>query len=137
MFSNIHYGWADFKFGDFNGKVSYIGDPIFEIGEILLEYKQGIVIIDEEGTEFDIILKPLDAPYVVSNSEEKYILYEINDYYYNDFAIEFINDIERDLEDWVNWLCYHEWTEEELQERRNNIIKLINDLKKVYIKEGE
>ena len=40
MFSNIADGWADFEFFNFTSRVSYLCDPIFLIGEMLLNNKE-------------------------------------------------------------------------------------------------
>lgn len=128
MFSDVKYGWAKFKFLDFTGDVSYLTDPIFEIGEAFIK-GYGVINMDEEGSDFDFIISNNEVFLVAHRDIHK--LYIDDDITIKSIVKEFVNDIERDLEDWANW-GYEDYNETIKNNRKEKIINMIKTIKLKY-----
>lgn len=131
MFSNIKNGWANFTYLDFQGVASYLTDPVVDISVMLLN-GYGVVNIDEEGSDFDIVLTPNNDLYIVSHRDE-HKLFISDEVSVNDFAKEFIEDFENNFDDWLNWGCYYE-DASSLEIRKEELQVFLKNLKKKYDK---
>lgn len=127
MFSNVKHGWARFEFEDFVGSISYLVDPITEIGEILIN-GNGVARMDEEGSFFDIIL--VDYDFCIIERRDEAALHSTNRDI-SDIAKEFVSDVERDLEDWIDWELEPDESDY-LEIRRDEIINCLEKIKRKY-----
>ena len=107
ILTNLKAGWCDFNLGNFKGRVSYVRDVPTDIINGYIEYvKTGHCVIefDEEKSYFSL---------VVCNDQEVYIIAHRNTLeYYKidlnaaDIVIELFNEVENNLDDWINWSDY-------------------------------
>lgn len=124
MISNPKNGWCDFKLGNFDGTPSYIADvPVGLLDAFinLHEYGCGVAWLDEEGTEFTLVLNPYSMFIIEENKEP--ILHNFSDIDVSELEKELINDIESDIDNW-QWFIPSDDTEEIAQYRREIILKI-------------
>jgi hypothetical protein len=136
MFSKPEYGWTDVTVGDFTCRASYLEDiPVMcmkAFTNALSPYPTpACMLFDAEGWYF----------YIVSSFNQTFVIEEIeNDSIadrrlrkYNvkltDIAQEVINDIEQYFEEWINWECWKPLSEDEYNERKTLLTKMLEDLK--------
>ena len=108
MFSNVKHGSARFEFEDFLGSISYLVDPITEIGEILIN-GNGVARMDEEGSFFGIIL--VDYDFCIIERRDEAALHSTN---------RDISDIEK------------EFVSDYREIRRDEIINCLEKIKRKY-----
>lgn len=106
MISNPKNGWCNFKLGDFRGTPSYITDVPMDLLMAFIDYHNkgyGIAWFDEEGTEFSLVI----TPYSLFIIEEKNnsILHDFSKMNIDNLKKELIEDIEKDLEGWANFIA--------------------------------
>lgn len=131
MFSKPKYGWTEITLGDFKGRGSYTTDiPMDLLNAFINALKYSIpasVFFDEEGSEFTLV-SHYDGTYIIVEREEKPKLISVDIRFFK-LIKEIINDLESNIDEWTNWMCYYDSTEEELSERENLLKSKIEELK--------
>lgn len=130
MFTTPEHGWTNLQLGDFSQRASYLTDIPNDCLDAFIHALQNnvpaIVYFNAEGWDF----------YLVSSYYQTYIILDIDnvktfviDKNKNNLAKELINDIEKYLEEWVNWECYDDKEETEIEKRRNELKEKLSILK--------
>lgn len=130
MISNPSCGWCNFKLRTFEGTPSYLTDVPVDLLEAFIDLHTksvGVVWFDEEGAEFTLVL----APYSIFIIEEKSkpILYDFSEMKIENLEKELIEDIEKDLLGWSEFITGDD--KEEVMQHRNEIRQKISMLKKL------
>ena len=94
-----------------------------------LEYNiPASVFFNEEGSEFTLV-SSLDGTYVISEKETTELFsIDIN---VLDLAKELVVDIENNLQSWLIWPNYYEYSKKGLIERRNIVSEMLEKLKEL------
>lgn len=108
MICHPHAGWCDFRArlsngAEFLGHPSYRTDVPLTLLNCFLSYFQngsGACFLDEEGTDFTLILCNREA-YLLEKAEEVKVLPVSTDI--ESLAKELLQDIARDFDSWVFW----------------------------------
>lgn len=130
MISNAKYGWCNFKLGNFEGHPSYLTDVPVEILDAFIDYhikKRGMVWFDEEGTEFTLVINPYSI-YIIEEKEEP-VLHDFPDISVVNLSKELIEDIEKDLNGWSEFITDEDW--DEITKHRNEIRQRLMKLKEL------
>ena len=129
MISNPKYGWCDFKLGTFKGAPSYLTDVPVDLLDAFIDYYtkgQGMAWFDEEGNEFTLVINPYSL-FIIEEKAES-VLYDFSEMNVEKLAKELINDIEKDLTGWSEFLTDDD--QEEIKLHRDAIRQRIAKLKK-------
>ena len=135
MISEPKHGWSTFKLGDFEGTPSYLTDVPLDLLDAFLDYHykgMGMAWFDEEGTEFTLVINPYSL-FVIAERDENPTLYDFSELNVSDLEKELIEDIEKDLNGWSEFLTTDD--KEEMMQHRNDIRQRIAKLKE-HIKEN-
>ena len=134
MISDPKHGWSTFKLGDFEGTPSYLTDVPLDLLDAFLDYHykgMGMAWFDEEGTEFTLVINPYSL-FIIAERDENPTLYDFSELNVSDLEKELIEDIEKDLNGWSEFLTTDD--KEEMTQHRNDIRQRIAKLRK-HIKE--
>lgn len=137
MITNPKYGWCKFKLGDFEGNPSYLTDVPLDLLEAFINYYTqgyGVVVFDEEGSYFTLLLTRYNLGIFVIEEKNESVLYDFSDMNINDLTKELINDIESNLNGWMNFTIDEDW--EEITEYRDRIREEIYRLKDILLLQG-
>lgn len=129
MISNLKYGWCDFKLGSFEGTPSYLTDVSLDLLDAFLGYHYkgiGMVWFDEEGTEFTLVINPYSM-FVITERDENPVLYDFSELNVSDLERELIEDIEKDIIGWSEFITDDD--REEIMIHRDSILQRIAKLK--------
>ena len=136
MLSKPHYGWTNVTIGNFKGRASYLTDvPMDCLISFINSLKYGIpasIFFDEEGADFTLVTEHYNNTYVICERENTELI-KI-DKCFLDLAEELIKDIECNIEDWVLWEDYYEYSQDELEERKKLFTNRLNELKELIDK---
>ena len=136
MLSKPKHGWTDITLGDFIGRGSYLTDiPIDLLNTFINALRDSIpasVFFDEEGSEFTLV-SHYNGTYIIVEREEKPELISV-DIGFIELIKEIINDLESNIDEWANWMCYYDLTEEELAQRENLLKSKIEELRNLIDK---
>lgn len=99
----------------------------------LHRHGSGVAFFDEEGTEFTLVVNR-DSLFIIEEKEQP-VLHDFSEVDMGDLEKELIEDIERDLDEWAAFLTQYE--SREIKAHRDEIIDLLNSLKKYYSSEGK
>ena len=136
MLSKPEHGWTNVSIGDFKYSASYITDvPVICLKAFINGYPSSLPItirFDAEGYEYLLIvdyyathiITDKDAG-IIENQDYSLISFAINPY---DLAKELINDIESNLEGWVQWDLFMD-DGVNSTERREELTHLVEELK--------
>lgn len=105
MIKNDGHGWGTFKLGNFTGRLSYIEDVPVDLLQAFIDWHDkgsGCAWIDEEGTEFTLVLTPYSAYMIVERGGVE--LFDLSELKIEEIEKELIDDIESDFEGWVNFM---------------------------------
>lgn len=134
MISEPKHGWSTFKLGDFEGTPSYLTDVPLDLLDAFLDYHykgMGMAWFDEEGTEFTLVINPYSL-FIIAERDENHTLHDFSELNVGDLEKELIEDIEKDLNGWSEFLTTDE--REEMMQHRNDIRQRIAKLRE-HIKE--
>lgn len=124
MITNNGHGWGTFKLGNFTGRLSYMEDVSVDLLQAFIDWHDkgsGCAWIDEEGTEFTLVLTPYSAYVIVERGGVELI--DLSELKIEEIEKELIDDIESDLTGWSEFLPNDDV--EEIQLHRDRIrIKL-------------
>lgn len=130
MLSYPEHGWCNVEIGDFVGSASYLGDIPMVCLETFIQYltkgnniNSASIYFDEEGTEFYVVFDYYST-YIIIERNEKPELKYFNNIGAKQLANEFVNDLERDFDKWVDWECYHDIPKSRSDELRLKIEEL-------------
>ena len=129
MISNPQYGWCNFKLRTFEGTPSDWTDVPVALLEAFIDLHTkgtGIAWFDEEGTEFTLVLTPYSL--FIIEEKDKPILYDFSEMKIGNLEKELIEDIEKDLVGWSEFITDED--KEEVMQHRNEIRQKIAMLKK-------
>lgn len=131
MISNPRYGWCNFELGDFKGSPSYLTDVPVDLLDAFLDYHRkgsGVAVFDEEGLYFTLLLTQYNWGIYIIEEKDYPVLHNLCDFSIEDLEEELINDIERDLNGWSNFITDDD--QEEIMQHRNEIRERLIRLKK-------
>lgn len=120
MIRNNGNGWGTFKLGDFIGCLSYIEDVPVDLLQAFIDWHDkgsGCAWIDEEGTEFTLVLTPYSMYVIVERDGVELI--DLSELKVEEIEKELIDDIESDLTGWAKFLPSKD--EEEIKLHRERI----------------
>ena len=135
MISEPKHGWSTFKLGDFEGTPSYLTDVPLDLLDAFLDYHYkgiGMAWFDEEGTEFTLVINPYSL-FIIAERDENTTLYDFSELNVGDLEKELIEDIEKNLNGWSEFLTTDD--REEMMQHRNDIRQRIAKLRE-HIKEN-
>ena len=105
MITNNGHGWGTFKLGEFTGRLSYMEDIPVDLLQAFIDWHDkgsGCAWIDEEGTEFTLVLTPYSMYIIVERDGTE--LVDLSELKIEEIEKELIDDIENDFEGWVNFM---------------------------------
>lgn len=105
MITNPKHGWCNFKLGTFEGTPSYLTDVPIDLLIAFIDYHAkgcGIAWFDEEGTEFSLVITPYSL--FIIREKDKPALYDFSETKIDNLEKELIEDIEKDLDKWANFI---------------------------------
>lgn len=107
MISNPEHGWCNFKLGDFKGVASYLTDVPLDLINAFIDYHEkgsGVVIFDEEGSYFTLVLTAYNCGIYIIEEKEECITHSFWDMNIEDLEKELISDIESNLHGWSSFI---------------------------------
>lgn len=130
MISNQKHGWSNFDLKVFHGTPSYLTDVPVDLLNAFIQYHTtgtGIAWFDEEGTEFTLVITPYSL-FVIEEKDEP-VLHNFSEININNLEKELIEDIEKDLIGWSEFITSDE-REEVIMHRDEirNKIAMLKDL---------
>lgn len=128
MISNPKHGWCNFDLGTFHGTPSYTTDVPMDLLDAFIQYHTtgtGIAWLDEEGTWFTFVITPYSC--FIIEEKDKSVLHEFSERIDN-LEKELIEDIEKDLTGWAEFIAYDDG-EEAMIQTKNRIKDKIAMLK--------
>lgn len=105
MISNPKHGWSNFDLRVFHGAPSYLTDVPVDLLNAFIQYHKtgtGIAWFDEEGTEFTLVITPYSL--FVIEEKDKPVLHDFSEIKINNLEKELIEDIEKDLIGWSEFI---------------------------------
>lgn len=106
MFCKPKNGWVDINIGDYTINGSYLTDiPMNFLDALISSLKSNLpvsIFIDEEGSE-NIICAYYDEVYIIIKNDYDNVEYKKIDMNFNLFRKNIINDIEVNLNEFINW----------------------------------
>ena len=105
MISNPKHGWSNFDLKVFHGTPSYLTDVPVDLLNVFIQYHTtgtGIAWFDEEGTEFTLVITPYSL--FVIEEKDKPVLHDFSEIKINNLEKELIEDIEKDLIGWSEFI---------------------------------
>lgn len=132
MISNLKYGWCDFDLKSFHGSPSYLTDVPVDLLNAFIQYHTtgtGIAWFDEEGTEFTLVITPYSL--FVIEEKDKPVLHDFSEIKINNLEKELIEDIEKDLIGWSEFITSDDDDKEEVIMHRDKIRNKIAMLKEL------
>ena len=105
MISNPKHGWSNFDLKTFHGTPSYLTDVPVDLLNAFIQYHTtgtGIAWFDEEGTEFTLVITPYSL-FIIEEKDEP-ILHDFSEINITDLEKELIDDIEKDLIGWSEFI---------------------------------
>jgi hypothetical protein len=137
MISNPKYGWCKFKLGDFEGHPSYLTNVPLELLNAFVNYYTqgyGVAVFDEEGSCFTLLLTRYNWGIFIIEEKNESVLYDFSDMDIDDLTKELINDIESDLNGWMNFTTDEDW--EEIAKYGDEIKEELYRLKDILFRQG-
>ena len=131
MISNPKHGWCTFKIGDFVGTPSYLTDVPVDLLDAFIDYNAkgyGVAIFDEEGSTFTLVLTRYNWGVFIIEEKDEAVLHDFSDMNIDDLQKELLEDIDKDLIGWTEFMCDDD--PEEIMQHRNEIRQRIASLKK-------
>lgn len=133
MISNPKHGWSNFDLRVFHGTPSYLTDVPVDLLNAFIQYHTtgtGMAWFDEEGTEFTLVITPYSL--FVIEEKDKPVLHDFSEIKINNLEKELIEDIEKDLIGWSEFITSDD--REEVIMHRDEIRNKIAMLKELTSK---
>lgn len=133
MISNPKHGWSNFDLKAFHGTPSYLTDVPVDLLNAFIQYHTtgtGMAWFDEEGTEFTFVITPYSL--FVIEEKDKPVLHDFSEMKINNLEKELIEDIEKDLIGWSEFITSDD--REEVIMHRDEIRNKIAMLKELTSK---
>lgn len=133
MISNPKHGWSNFDLRVFHGTPSYLTDVPVDLLNAFIQYHitgTGMAWFDEEGTEFTLVITPYSL--FVIEEKDKPVLHDFSEMKINNLEKELIEDIEKDLIGWSEFITSDD--REEVIMHRDEIRNKIAMLKELTSK---
>lgn len=132
MISNPKHGWSNFDLRVFHGTPSYLTDVPVDLLNAFIQYHTtgtGMAWFDEEGTEFTLVITPYSL--FVIEEKDKPVLHDFSEIKINNLEKELIEDIEKDLIGWSEFITSDD-REEVIMHRDEirNKIAMLKELRK-------
>lgn len=130
MISNPKHGWSNFDLRVFHGTPSYLTDVPVDLLNAFIQYHttgMGMAWFDEEGTEFTLVITPYSL--FVIEEKDKPVLHDFSEMKINNVEKELIEDIEKDLIGWSEFITSED--REEVIMHRDEIRNKIATLKEL------
>jgi len=105
MISNPQHGWSNFDLRVFHGTPSYLTDVPVDLLNAFIQYHTtgtGVAWFDEEGAEFTLVITPYSL--FVIEEKDKPVLHDFSEIKINNLEKELIEDIEKDLIGWSEFI---------------------------------
>lgn len=130
MINNPKHGWSNFDLRVFHGTPSYLTDVPVDLLNAFIQYHTtgtGVAWFDEEGTEFTLVITPYSL--FVIEEKDKPVLHDFSEMKINNLEKELIEDIEKDLIGWSEFITSDD--REEVIMHRDEIRNKIATLKEL------
>lgn len=130
MISNPKHGWSNFDLRVFHGTPSYLTDVPVDLLNVFIQYHitgTGMAWFDEEGTGFTLVITPYSL--FVIEEKDKPVLHDFSEMKINNVEKELIEDIEKDLIGWSEFITSED--REEVIMHRDEIRNKIATLKEL------
>ena len=130
MISNPKHRWCNFDLGTFHGTLSYLTDVPMDLLNAFIQYHTtgtGIAWFNEEGTWFALVITPYSR--FIIEEKDKSVLYEFSEIRIDNLEKELIEDIEKDLVGWSEFITIDD--REEVIMHRDEIRNKIAMLKEL------
>jgi hypothetical protein len=129
-----NYGWARVEIGEdgdiFTGSASYLNDTpvdfLEEFKRCVDSYSTPTIKCDEEGSEFIIVVDDYRTYIISERDETRFFTWEIDR---KKFVEQVLLDIESQIDNATHFM-YCDEDEDELRKRKNEIIELIDYIRK-------
>ena len=129
-----NYGWARVEIGDdgsiFSGSASYLNDTpidfLEEFKRCVDNYSTPTIKCDEEGSEFIIVVDEYRTYVISERDETRFFIWEIDR---KEFVKQVLLDIESQLDNATHFM-YCDESEEELEQRKSEIVESIEYIRK-------
>ena len=126
ILTDINNGWCKFKLGNFKGHPSYIRDLPTDVINGYMDYiKTGHCVIefDEETSWFSLVICNENEVYIIAHRDGlEFYSIDLKAY---EVIEELFEEIENNIDEWVDWLDYlcdeEDMYKSELQNKINNI----------------
>ena len=132
MLDTPKYGWSHVSIGSWSDRCSYLDDVPMELLKAMKQFRTTHlptpVKFDAEGYEY-IILFDVGVVHVITESEadDGYTLTSL-EVDYEALANELARDVRRDIGAWTRWLDYEHLSEEELAQRKVQLLTLCDEI---------
>lgn len=130
MISKPKHGWCSFRLGDFTGSPSYLTDVPVDLLDAFINYHKigyGVAVFDEEGCSFTLVMTQYNSSIYIIEEKDSAVLHYISDLRIEDLKEELINDIEQDIDGWVNFEFY--CSDDEIAAHEETIMQKLEELK--------
>lgn len=126
-------GWSEFKLGDFSGGVSGVSNFPLDIADGLIKALNDnlpvAIGLDEEGSEFTLILDYYDRVSIIEYEEDGK-LYKCN-VTHKQLANMFLNDMERDFSKYIEDEYYFDFNQMGKEKYSKLLLEKLNLLEKL------
>ena len=127
MLSKPNAGWSTITIGAWSDRCSYLDDVPFELLRALIRFcvtrMPAAVTFDAEGYEYTVLFT-YSAVHIISDQDDGYSLHSEEEVNCDALAAELSTDIQRDIDEWTQWLSYRHLTEQELATRKAALLRL-------------
>ena len=123
-------GWSRIEIGNWSDRCSYLDDVPYRLLEtvdvVVRTGRPCAVRFDAEGWEYTMVFDQSET-HILSDKtpdESPDVIFTLTtiDIRIRDIAKELITDLRKDVDGWANWMCYRPISEEELNERKKDIL---------------
>lgn len=130
MFSKPANGWTNLKLGELSLRASYLTDIPMDCLDsfifALQNHLPAIIFFDAEGWDFHLASSYYRTYIVLDLDEVETFVIDKN---IKEITQDLINNIELYFKEWVDWECWDDKDEEELEKRRKVLKEKVNILK--------
>ena len=130
MLTKPKHGWVDVELGDFSDRASYLTDIPHDcldaFTQALKNNEPVVIYFDAEGWDYHLVSSYYDSYIILDKDSLQVFRIEKN---YKDLAKELIEDIEKYIDDWADWMCYRDFNDSEFEQNKRSLESKLVDLK--------
>ena len=136
MFTIPKHGWVNLQINDLSKRASYLTDIPNDCLDAFIYALQNnaptVVFFDAEGWDFHLVTSYYQSYIIVDKDDTKLYVIEKN---ILELARELYEDINNNLNDWLNWDMKEDETKEERRENKERLLTKLSLLNMELIKE--